>query len=266
MGHNGSMAKLLHTFTPRTELGPYVREFAVYGADGRTRTCGLSCIETDIVLNLGAPLSEVRPDGSRRRHPRLAVYGAGPTSASYEWPADTDAVIARIRPGAAKLFLSRPCSEYLDRVLPLEDDWGDDALRMEERLEGMRSPLRRVLVLEEFLMKRMAASEERPAAVAECMRQIMAGRGNTPVSAVVDSVGLSQRMMQRHFDRWVGMGIKLASRITRFSTFAASLKGLPEVDWAGAASDAGYADQAHMIRDFREFLRMTPTQYLAAWG
>lgn len=259
------MPELRHSFTPRKGLRDYVEAFEILEGGSRTSTTfGLPCVDTDIVLNFGTPLKEVLPGGTRKVHPRFAVYGAGPTAARYEWSPDSALLIARLRPGAAALFLKNPCARFVNEVVPLEEDWGETALRMEERLAGIRSPLRRVMVFEDFMAERMAASQPPPAPMLEALRLIGETRGMAPVGGLAESLGVSHRMLNRHFDRWVGMSLKLASRVLRFERMAKSLEGSRAADWAGVACDFGFVDQSHLIRDFREFIRMTPAEYLAS--
>jgi AraC-like DNA-binding protein len=35
----------------------------------------------------------------------------------------------------------------------------------------------------------------------------------------------------------------------------------PRIDWAGLAAEWGYADQAHLIREFRAMAGVTPRDY-----
>ncbi|TIS82827.1 MAG: helix-turn-helix transcriptional regulator, partial [Mesorhizobium sp.] len=48
------------------------------------------------------------------------------------------------------------------------------------------------------------------------------------------------------------------SRIVRFNR-ALRLSSEPTADWADVAADCGYADQAHLVREFRELAGETPT-------
>ncbi|RUT96552.1 AraC family transcriptional regulator, partial [Mesorhizobium sp. USDA-HM6] len=56
---------------------------------------------------------------------------------------------------------------------------------------------------------------------------------------------------------------KTLSRIVRFNR-ALSLSKRQEGEWAGIAADCGYADQAHLVREFRLLAGETPTALAAS--
>ena len=59
---------------------------------------------------------------------------------------------------------------------------------------------------------------------------------------------------------------KLYCRLARFQRLLRSIQKRKTVDWADAALNSGYFDQAHFNHDFREFSGITPTEYLASEG
>lgn len=81
------------------------------------------------------------------------------------------------------------------------------------------------------------------------------------VGAVAQELGWSRRRLFHRFTAFTGLAPKTYARIARFRR----LVGVEQDDvgsgWSERAIAAGYFDQAHMIRDFVEFVGMTPTAF-----
>jgi AraC-like DNA-binding protein len=70
--------------------------------------------------------------------------------------------------------------------------------------------------------------------------------------------------MERRFREAVGVSPKTLARIVRFQEV---LRRSPaESASADVALDCGYYDQAHLLRDFRDFAGVVPTLFRAAAG
>lgn len=80
------------------------------------------------------------------------------------------------------------------------------------------------------------------------------------VSALAERAGVSRRTLERFCLRDFGFPPKLLLRRQRFLRSLAHFTVDPSLKWIGAI-DAAYYDQAQFIRDFREFMGMTPTEY-----
>lgn len=80
------------------------------------------------------------------------------------------------------------------------------------------------------------------------------------VAELVRRVGTSQRTIERICHRAFGFSPKLLLRRQRFMRSLAQFMLDPSLKWIGAI-DWQYHDQAQFVRDFREFMGMTPREY-----
>jgi transcriptional regulator GlxA family with amidase domain len=83
-------------------------------------------------------------------------------------------------------------------------------------------------------------------------------QGRVTVDAMARAAGVSRQHLSREFRERIGIPPKLYSRLARFQSGLVYAGSHAPVDWARAALDAGYADQCHMIAEFREFSGLTP--------
>lgn len=82
------------------------------------------------------------------------------------------------------------------------------------------------------------------------------------VSQLVAQAGIGQRTVERICDRAFGFSPKVLLRRQRFMRSLAQFMLDPSLKWIGAI-DGHYHDQAQFVRDFRQFMGMTPRQYAA---
>jgi AraC-like DNA-binding protein len=137
--------------------------------------------------------------------------------------------------------------------------WGTGAFDLREQLCAARSHSARFRILERALLE---ALEKRRV---DARMQWAASRlstGTERVRDVVASSGLSHRYFVSLFRDTVGMTPKLFSRVQRFQRALEAFQKPASASWARVASDSGYYDQAHLIRDFAEFAACTPSQYV----
>lgn len=102
--------------------------------------------------------------------------------------------------------------------------------------------------------------------VAEAWRLVLASQGRITMDALSGLVFLSSRQLRTEFTREFGIGPKSAARLARFEAALARVAGIVHAghtpDLAGIAADAGYADHAHLTREFRRFTGAAPSVWI----
>ena len=160
--------------------------------------------------------------------------------------------------GAATLGLS--AEELVGRNVPLAElgpEWAARAERLESIAlgegEAVAGELMRLLA--EMVGDPPPDLDE---AAGTAVARLVESGGRASGEELAAEAGLSERQLQRRFRRATGLSPKRFARIRRFREAAASLLGEAPPEWAAVADAAGYADQAHLCREFRQLVGLSP--------
>ena len=182
----------------------------------------------------------------------------------YEYPARVRLVGVHFKPWGISPFAGMPAKELRDRWVPVDAVWQRSLDRIRNRVSDSASVTETLRVLEEELRSRLA--EALPPGLDLVQRtggRLAASGGAVPVGVLADAAGVSGNHLATQFKSHVGVTPKRVARIYRFARLILSVDARRPVDWAELAQTAGYFDQAHFSREFKDFTGHTPTEYLA---
>jgi AraC-like DNA-binding protein len=171
----------------------------------------------------------------------------------------------QLKAGAAEALFGASAAEFTGRHVALTDLWGRSAARMRDRLIAACDPERRLAVLETVLSERLPEITALHPAVAGALEDF---ETSVNIRDAVRRSGYSHRRFVVLFRRAIGLAPKAYTRVLRFQRVlpegAATANARGAASWADLAIRAGYSDQSHFIREFREFAGVTPEDYRRA--
>jgi len=192
-----------------------------------------------------------------------AVYGVDTKIFTRRLTGTGKALGVRFRPGGFRPFFGAPVSTLNDRVVPASDIFGPAAGPALQRV--MAAALDDAMIDCASALLRRAAPGPDPVAdqVAHIVATITADPALCRVGELAAAFGIPERRLQRLFADYVGVSPKWVMRRARLHEVALRADAGDVVDWAGLATDLGYADQAHLTRDFTATLGVPPSRYAA---
>jgi len=167
----------------------------------------------------------------------------------------------KFRPGAFRPFLRRSVATLRDRTLPFHDVFGIDPAALESEVFSQQTDADMASVVERFLCDRMPPADAQVEKVANIVDHIAANRDMTSVEQISDLFHLAKRPLQHLFSAYVGVGPKWVIRRFRLHEVIERLHAAAPLNGAALASELGYFDQAHFIRDFKTLVGRSPAAY-----
>lgn len=166
---------------------------------------------------------------------------------------------ARFFPGAAEQLLECPLDQFTEKQVELLDVQ-KNAKRLINKIGSSASFEERVRHFENYYLKITRDKGKLPWLVSYMLNEIDKKNGEIRIQELADKTGYSTRHIHNQFKQHVGIPPKLYIRILRFQHCFGLLRSSSASDFTTLAVDAGYYDQAHFIKEFKEFSLNTPTQ------
>jgi AraC-like DNA-binding protein len=181
------------------------------------------------------------------------LAGRGWTVAALTWP------------GGLGAFITGSAAELTDRVVPLGQALGIDEAVLLRQVTAEPDEAARVALLAGALEQAVDPDRREPAlSVAEVARLAESDRTVRRLGDLCERSGLGQRTLQRMFLQYAGVSPTWVIRRYRLLEAAETVREGRPVSWADIAAALGYADQAHLTRDFRAAIGQTPAAYASA--
>jgi AraC-like DNA-binding protein len=159
---------------------------------------------------------------------------------------------ARLRPGALPALTRSHSAAFTDRAFRTEDVFGRAGRALADRM-SLSTPDLALDHLRSFL-------DERLTRVEPDLRLGRALRTAPSVASLAEATGVSLRGIWNSTTEKTGLGPRRLLRIIRLHR-ALRRAAIPGAKWSEIAYASGYADQAHMVREFVSLLGESPNAW-----
>ena len=257
---------------PAAPLRPYVTSYVGYRLSGFPAGLHLGTPSQALtaVVSLSEALDLAAVPGSLPQDGRFATVAGGLTSRSVAIRHDGSqhGVRASLTPFGARALYGMPAAALVDTLVPLDAVLGPLGAELVDRLRRAMGWDERFAALDHVFLRALGRGAPRRhdphrvrPEVAEAWRRLVATRGRAQVGAMAADLAWSRRHLSRQFRNEVGLTPKAMARVLRFEHAHRLVAGDDPPSWAQVSATAGYADQAHLVREWREFTGRSPTAW-----
>ena len=253
------------TYIPCDILKPFIRSLAI--SENSDESSYKVLPDTGLVIGFQykGKLSLIRSD---QENP-LAISGITGLNDSYRIfknSADIGSVLVFFKEAGAASFFSQPIHELFRESVSLDNFMlRSELLILEERLCEATTDLKRIAVIERFLISKLSPIPS-DNMVLTALAIIHRSKGNIRISELASQLNISQSPLEKRFRKLVGASPKKFASILRFKHILQQQnlqqhKLQDNKPLSDLAYEAGFYDQAHFIKEFKNFTGETPERY-----
>lgn len=172
-------------------------------------------------------------------------------------------LIVVLQPWGLSLLSGIPADETTNQQLSFGDVFGKAGIYLQDSVLGCVNTISRIKKIESFLLSLRQRLSGESVLIKAAAELISSTNGAIPIQQLTQQLTITERSLERRFNKIIGIGPKQFARILRLQNCLKIHRQNPLLNLTQLAYTAGYYDQAHFIREFSHFVGITPKQYEA---
>ena len=173
----------------------------------------------------------------------------------------TGSFVVRFHPNGFSPFTTIPIKEMENTAVPLENLFGKDGQEIGEKILNAKSTSERIDIIETFLFNRLTDRKSIDNIVKSTVETILTANGQLSVNELSKQKNINRRQLTRKFSATIGLSPKQLSKTIRLQNTLKTLLSKSNKSLTYLAYENEYYDQAHFIKEFKEFTGLTPKEF-----
>lgn len=160
-------------------------------------------------------------------------------------------------------FTKTTLEKLVDKETPIEKLFGQEkANELEKQIIQAIDTQQRIDIIETFLLKELNLRNTISNIVKSTVDSLMKTKGMTPINIILKDNISKRRQLERNFKKQIGISPKQLGKAIRFQASLQLLLNKKSLSLTNIAYESEYFDQSHFIKDFKDFVGVTPKDFL----
>ncbi len=254
-----------YTFNPAKELENFVKchwslDASIAEAD-KQRIVPDGCLE--LIFHYGDPFKQYRADGTVVFQDKAFVFGQITERLTIEPMGKTGIFATRFHPNGFIPFAKIALELMENRAVPLGELFGEEGDELAAKVIGASSNNERLVIVEAFLLDKLETTTAHSRLAKGSVDLMLELKKQANVKDLSDKLIMQRRSLERQCTEAIGLSPKQFSKIIRLRVALKMIRDKSFSNMTLIAHEAGYYDQAHFIKDFKEFTGQSPKHFYA---
>ncbi len=195
--------------------------------------------------------------------PKCFVFGQITAPLEIEPTGQTGIIAVRFTPDGFLPFATMPLEQMENKPVKLTKLFGNEAILLEENILTAKTAEDRIKIIEAFLILKLQSTEAADRLAKESVEILLQTSGQVSVDELSGQLLVNRRQLERKFSSAIGLSPKQLSKIIRLQATLKMMQAKQFKNLTSLAYENGYYDQAHFIKDFKEFTGFSPKEFYA---